>query len=58
MTDDGQGLPHDHAQGRGYGMKLVRMMATQIGAALEINTDGAGARFMLKARPPEMEYAR
>lgn len=48
VADDGCGLPADHVEGRGYGMRLVRMMTTQIGGSLQIES-GAGTRFTLTA---------
>lgn len=39
VADDGVGLPEGHAQGRGYGMKLVRMMVSQISGVLHVSAD-------------------
>ncbi len=46
VADDGVGLPETYAEGRGYGMTLVRAMAAQVGGTLLVeNKDGA--RFTL-----------
>jgi two-component sensor histidine kinase len=51
VADDGVGLPAGHAEGKGYGMKLVRMSASQIGGALYVDS-GAGTRITLVAPAP------
>lgn len=48
VADDGAGLPADHAEAAGFGMKLVRMMMNKIGAKLHIESS-PGARFTLSA---------
>jgi two-component system, sensor histidine kinase PdtaS len=48
VADDGAGLPADHDKSRGFGMKLVRMMAAKIGAKLHVEST-KGARFTLSA---------
>lgn len=48
VADDGAGLPADHSQSGGFGMKLVHMMAAKIGAKLNIESI-SGARFTLSA---------
>jgi two-component sensor histidine kinase len=48
VADDGVGLPADHAEGRGYGMRLVHMMAAKLKGALKVE-NGVGARFTLSA---------
>lgn len=46
VADDGQGLPAGYAEGHGYGMRLVRMMADQVGGALRVEA-ASGAKFTL-----------
>ena len=46
VADDGVGLPADYANGKGYGMRLVHMMAGEIGGALHVES-GVGARFTI-----------
>jgi two-component sensor histidine kinase len=53
VTDDGQGLPPNHADGQGYGMKLVRMITKQIGATMDVKTDFTGTRYRLTVPAPE-----
>lgn len=48
VADDGVGLPQGYESKTGFGMKLVRMMASKMGATLHIANDG-GARFTLIA---------
>lgn len=48
VADNGAGLPPGYDTKNGFGMKLVRMMASKIGATLEIENSG-GARFTLVA---------
>lgn len=48
VEDNGVGLPLGYAQGRGYGTSLVRMLASQIGGVLTVETN-QGARFTLTA---------
>jgi two-component sensor histidine kinase len=48
VADDGAGLPAGYAEGSGYGMTLVRMMATQIDGELNIENN-SGTRFTLTA---------
>ncbi|MFN0023726.1 MAG: sensor histidine kinase [Parvularculaceae bacterium] len=48
VADDGKGLPDDLDENRGYGMKLVRMVAVQIGGVLSFDTS-AGTRVELRA---------
>lgn len=51
VIDDGVGLPPGYAEGHGYGLTLVRAMASQIGGALLVESAG-GARFTLTAPAP------
>jgi len=51
VADNGVGLPAGHAQGRGYGMTLVRMTASQIGGVLSVESE-AGTRITLVAPAP------
>jgi two-component sensor histidine kinase len=51
VADDGVGLPPEHVEGHGYGMKLVRMSASQIGGTLYVDS-GAGTRITLVAPAP------
>lgn len=54
VADDGVGLPAGHAEGRGYGMKLVRMMVSQIRGALYVDTDaGTGTRIIIAMQAPQ-----
>lgn len=46
VADNGKGLPANYTEGRGYGMRLVKLMVTQMGGALEAIGVG-GARFTL-----------
>ncbi len=46
VADNGDGLPSGFTEGRGYGMKLVRMMVDQVGGVLRVDGEG-GARFTL-----------
>ena len=48
VCDDGVGLPPGYDSARGFGMKMVRMMASKIGATLDIENSG-GARFTMRA---------
>ncbi|MCX7359464.1 MAG: sensor histidine kinase [Alphaproteobacteria bacterium] len=48
VADNGAGLPVGYDTKNGFGMRLVRMMASKIGATLEIESSG-GARFTLIA---------
>lgn len=48
VSDNGRGLPPGYAEGKGYGMTLVRAMVQQIGGTLLAETDG-GARFTITA---------
>jgi two-component system, sensor histidine kinase PdtaS len=52
VADDGVGLPAGHAEGQGYGMKLVRMMADQINGVLYIDS-GAGTRVSIISPEPQ-----
>jgi two-component system, sensor histidine kinase PdtaS len=54
VADDGIGLPPDHLEGRGYGMKLVRMMVKQISGVLYVDS-GAGTRITIVL--PEQQAA-
>lgn len=57
VSDNGVGLPPGYAEGKGYGLTLVRAMVTQIGGTLRIeNADGA--RFTIMAPIPEDEAVR
>jgi two-component sensor histidine kinase len=50
VRDDGIGLPDDHAKRaeRSMGLKLVELLARQIGAVVILGRDGgAGTRFTL-----------
>jgi two-component system, sensor histidine kinase PdtaS len=51
VADNGVGLPAGHAEGHGYGMKLVRMSASQIGGLLSVESE-AGTRVTLVAPAP------
>jgi two-component system, sensor histidine kinase PdtaS len=51
VADDGPGLPDNYAEGRGYGMKLVRTMAEEICGVLTVENK-SGARFVLSAPAP------
>jgi two-component sensor histidine kinase len=54
VADDGVGLPAGHAEGRGYGMKLVRMMVSQISGVLHVDTDvGMGTRLTIVLPEPQ-----
>jgi two-component sensor histidine kinase len=48
VADDGVGLPQDFMSAAGYGMKLVHMIAKQVGATLHADRV-SGARFSLVA---------
>jgi len=48
VADNGVGLPAGELSGRGYGMQLVHMVTSQIGAELSCET-GAGTRFLVRA---------
>ncbi|MGE0185911.1 MAG: sensor histidine kinase [Hyphomonadaceae bacterium] len=48
VADNGAGLPAGYAEGRGYGMTLVRAMIAKVGGRLDANSS-AGARFTLSA---------
>lgn len=48
VSDNGVGLPAGYADGRGYGMTLVRAMIAKIGGRLDVETS-SGARFTLSA---------
>ena len=52
VADDGVGLPPGHAEGQGYGMKLVRMMTTQLSGDIHVFS-GAGTRISLVFPEPE-----
>jgi two-component sensor histidine kinase len=56
VADDGDGLPSDYAEGNGYGMTLVRMMAAQIHGVLHVE-NRAGAHFTLAAPAPTPGFA-
>jgi two-component system, sensor histidine kinase PdtaS len=56
VADDGDGLPSDYAEGNGYGMTLVRMMAAQIHGVLHVE-NRAGAHFTLAAPAPAPGFA-
>ncbi len=51
VSDNGVGLPPDYSEGRGYGIKLVRMMTEQIGGVLHV-TSASGAHFVITAPEP------
>jgi two-component system, sensor histidine kinase PdtaS len=51
VADDGIGLPDGYADGRGYGMTLVRMMVNQVGGEFRVDSK-AGATFSLSAPAP------
>jgi two-component sensor histidine kinase len=53
VADNGDGLPADHAQTRGYGMKFVDMMAAQVGGTFVAEND-SGARFTLTTPAPTL----
>jgi two-component sensor histidine kinase len=48
VADDGVGLPDGYAAGAGYGIKLVNMMARQLGGQLRIESD-QGSKFTICA---------
>lgn len=48
VADNGVGLPPDYAEGRGYGMTLVRAMIAKLGGILDAE-NASGARFTLTA---------
>ncbi|MCR6645857.1 MAG: sensor histidine kinase [Terricaulis sp.] len=48
VADNGVGLPPDYAEGRGYGMTLVRAMIAKLGGTLDAESAN-GARFTLTA---------
>jgi two-component sensor histidine kinase len=48
VSDNGVGLPPGYADGRGYGMTLVRAMIAKIDGRLDVKTS-SGARFTLSA---------
>jgi two-component sensor histidine kinase len=48
VADNGAGLPAGYADGRGYGMTLVRAMIAKVGGRLEAESS-SGARFTLSA---------
>lgn len=48
VADDGAGLPANHENGNGFGMRLIRMMAQKIGGTLHIES-ARGTRFTLSA---------
>ena len=52
VADDGVGLPAEYATGRGYGMKLLRMMIKQIAGELYVDRK-AGAHFTIYATVPD-----
>src|SRR5690606_1899395 len=55
VADDGVGLPAGPAAGRGYGMKLVRMMVGQINGVLHVSTNaGAGTRIEIVLPRPRI----
>jgi two-component sensor histidine kinase len=55
VADDGVGLPADRAEGRGYGMKLVRMMVGQINGVLHVsNNGGAGTKIEVVLPRPQI----
>jgi two-component sensor histidine kinase len=53
VSDDGVGLPEGFAIGsaEGFGLNLVEILRSQIGATLEIGPPGGGASFSLSFRP-------
>ena len=53
VEDNGVGLPDGYQSGIGFGMKLVRMMATKVGGVLLVESQ-AGARFTLTAPLPSL----
>jgi two-component sensor histidine kinase len=55
VADDGVGLPAGHPRGRGYGMKLVRMMASQINGVLRVDSDTrTGTRITIAMQAPQL----
>ncbi|MDP3738316.1 MAG: sensor histidine kinase [Hyphomonadaceae bacterium] len=56
VADDGVGLPAGHADGQGYGMKLVRMMTTQVNGVLQVDS-GAGTRINIVLPEPQLAAA-
>jgi len=53
VADDGAGLPDNHSEGRGYGMKLARTMMAKVGGALRVESAN-GTRFTLSAPAPAL----
>jgi two-component sensor histidine kinase len=51
VADDGAGLPDNYCEGRGYGMRLVKMMVAKIRGAIHVE-NRAGTRFTLCAPMP------
>jgi two-component sensor histidine kinase len=51
VADNGIGFPANHAEGRGYGSSLVRMLARQVSGSLKIENEN-GSRFTLTAPIP------
>ena len=49
VSDDGVGLPEDFdsAHGGGVGFQLIRSLTSEIGAKLDISSDGLGATFRI-----------
>jgi two-component system, sensor histidine kinase PdtaS len=52
VSDDGVGFPTGQPEGRGYGMRLVRMMTEQIKGVLHVDSD-AGTRITIVAPAPQ-----
>jgi two-component sensor histidine kinase len=59
VEDDGIGLPAGATapSSGSLGLQLVRSLATQLRAELEVDTGPAGTRFMLRFPPPRREVA-
>jgi len=53
VADNGPGLPSNHSESRGYGMKLVRAMVADVGGAMLIE-NASGARFTLTVPAPTL----
>jgi two-component system, sensor histidine kinase PdtaS len=57
VADDGKGLPANDSARRGYGTRLVHMMAEQIGGSVTVESK-AGACYTIRAPLPALRQAR
>lgn len=53
VADDGVGLPLSCSNGNGFGMQLVRMLTSEMGGVLSVESDEVGARFTIIMDIPE-----